>query len=223
MRWIVAPAAAVCILAGLGWSQRESTAAPPGARRAGVPRLVDLGAKTCIPCKLMAPILDGLTRDFAGKLEVKFIDVWQRANAPLARKYGVRTIPTQIFLDASGKELWRHEGYISRYGILDKWRELGYPFADKALAPTLARMTPAKADKRPADRMCFLCDGDVAARSRVLVRTDEGDVRLCGPHHYCVMYSCLTADKVGLDEKVSVTDWATGKAISATSAVYLYG
>lgn len=91
-----------------------------------LPRLVDLGADKCIPCKLMAPILDELKKDYAGRLEVEFIDVWK--NREQAERYGVKMIPTQIFYAADGQELHRHQGFIGREDILAQWRELGYDF-----------------------------------------------------------------------------------------------
>lgn len=94
----------------------------PAAPR-GIPRLVDLGAGKCIPCKAMAPILEQLRDDYSGRLEVTFIDVWQAPDQ--ARAYGVRMIPTQIFYSAEGRELARHEGFMSREDILAQWRALG--------------------------------------------------------------------------------------------------
>lgn len=91
---------------------------------AALPRLVDLGADKCIPCKMMAPILEDLKATYAGKLNVEFIDVWQ--NPEPGQKYGIRVIPTQIFFAADGKELFRHEGFFSREDILAKWKELGF-------------------------------------------------------------------------------------------------
>ncbi|WP_127475034.1 thioredoxin family protein [Sulfurivermis fontis] len=91
-----------------------------------LPQLVDLGATTCIPCRMMAPILDQLREDFAGRFEVHFIDVWLHPDA--GKQYGMRVIPTQIFFDAQGRELFRHEGFYSREQILGKWQELGYDF-----------------------------------------------------------------------------------------------
>ena len=88
-----------------------------------LPRLVDLGRGTCIPCKLMAPILEELTEQYAGELIVEVIDLRERPGA--AGQYGIRVIPTQIFYDASGAERFRHEGYMSKDAILAKWRELG--------------------------------------------------------------------------------------------------
>ncbi len=88
-----------------------------------LPRLVDLGASKCIPCKMMAPMLEELKAEYAGVLQVNFYDVWENPEA--AKQYGIRVIPTQIFLDAAGKELWRHEGFMAKEDILAKWKELG--------------------------------------------------------------------------------------------------
>lgn len=88
-----------------------------------LPRLVDLGAGKCIPCKQMKPILDELKRDHADQFETVFIDVWE--NREEGPKYGIRIIPTQIFFDAAGKERFRHEGFMAKKDILAKWRELG--------------------------------------------------------------------------------------------------
>ncbi len=91
---------------------------------AGLPRLVDLGAGMCIPCKLMAPILEELKKEYEGRLEVVFIDVNEDKEA--TDKYKIDLIPTQIFFDPSGKELFRHTGFFSKEDILAKWKELGF-------------------------------------------------------------------------------------------------
>ena len=88
-----------------------------------LPRLVDLGADKCIPCKMMAPMLEEMKKEYAGTFNVEFIDVWK--NPEEAKKYGIKIIPTQIFFDASGKELFRHEGFFSKEDILNKWEKLG--------------------------------------------------------------------------------------------------
>ena len=85
--------------------------------------MVDLGAGKCIPCKMMAPILEELKMEYAGRLLVEFIDVWQTPDA--GKKFKISLIPTQIFFDAAGKELFRHEGFFAKKDILAKWKELG--------------------------------------------------------------------------------------------------
>jgi len=94
-----------------------------------LPRLVDLGAGKCIPCKMMAPILEELKAEYVGKFRVDFIDVWE--NPEEGKKYGIRMIPTQIFFDAAGKELFRHEGFLSKDDILTKWKDIGVEIETK--------------------------------------------------------------------------------------------
>jgi thioredoxin 1 len=72
---------------------------------------------------MMKPILDELSNEYKGKLQVEFLDVWK--NPTYGRQYGIRVIPTQIFFDANSKELFRHEGFFSKEDILAKWKELG--------------------------------------------------------------------------------------------------
>jgi thioredoxin 1 len=96
------------------------------AQAAGIPRLVDLGADKCIPCKAMAPILVELRAEYAGRLQVDFIDVWKDPSA--GDPYNIYAIPTQIFFDGDGKELTRHEGFISKADILATWKRFGYDF-----------------------------------------------------------------------------------------------
>ncbi len=104
-------------------NKASPAATPTNAVAAKLPRLVDLGADKCIPCKMMAPVLEELKKEYAGKLRVEFIDVWKNKDA--GEPYGIKLIPTQIFFDASGKELWRHEGFMAKKDILAKWKELG--------------------------------------------------------------------------------------------------
>ncbi|MEI8288294.1 MAG: thioredoxin family protein [Verrucomicrobiota bacterium] len=91
--------------------------------KAPLPKLLDLGAGKCIPCKIMAPILEEMKKEYAGTLEVEFIDVWKNPDA--GKQYKIEVIPTQIFYDATGKELFRHIGFYSKADILTKWKELG--------------------------------------------------------------------------------------------------
>ncbi|MBN2316617.1 MAG: hypothetical protein JXM79_22000 [Sedimentisphaerales bacterium] len=185
-----------------------------------LPRLVDLGAGKCIPCKMMAPILEELKEEYAGWLKVEFIDVWENPNA--GKEYGIKLIPTQIFYDASGKELFRHEGFFSKEDILAKCKEFGVDLVSSEL-PVFERLTPAQTDKRLKDTVCYMCDRDINERTIVMVQTDKGPVRLCSAHCYFIMYSCLTEDKSGFEKKVSVTDWNTKQSVPATDAVFLYG
>jgi thioredoxin 1 len=113
-----------CVLGALfaGATMAADSAPAPVAPPAR-PKLVDLGASVCIPCRMMAPILDELAKEYAGQLDVVFIDVWKTQGA--GERYGIRLIPTQIFYSAEEKELFRHEGFYAKKDILAKWAELG--------------------------------------------------------------------------------------------------
>lgn len=93
------------------------------ALASGKPTVADFGARTCIPCKKMAPILEELGRELKGKANVLFTDVWQ--DNKLGRQYRVQMIPTQIFFDAKGKEIKRHIGFMNKADILKELKALG--------------------------------------------------------------------------------------------------
>lgn len=103
------------------WPRTEGTT--PEATAEMLPRLLDLGSTTCLPCKEMAPILEELSVTFADQFVVEFIDA--RANPDIGKSYNIRLIPTQIFFDRQGRELHRHEGFMGREDILVTWRDLG--------------------------------------------------------------------------------------------------
>jgi thioredoxin 1 len=93
------------------------------ALSSGRPSVVDFGARSCIPCKKMAPILEELNRELNGKANVLFNDVWK--DDALARNYRIQMIPTQIFFNAKGKEVKRHMGFIEKAEILKELKTLG--------------------------------------------------------------------------------------------------
>ncbi|HOP48005.1 MAG TPA: thioredoxin family protein [Desulfobacteraceae bacterium] len=85
--------------------------------------MIDLGAAKCVPCKMMAPILEELKKEYAGRADIIFIDVWKDRSQ--AKKYGIRAIPTQIFFDASGREVYRHTGFMDKKRIVETLSRLG--------------------------------------------------------------------------------------------------
>ena len=91
-----------------------------------IAKLMDFGAEKCGSCQKLAPILAQMKQEYAGVMEVVFVDVWQKKNIATAQKYKIETIPTQIFFDATGKELWRHVGFISEQDMLKQFKKLGY-------------------------------------------------------------------------------------------------
>jgi thioredoxin 1 len=89
----------------------------------GKPTVIDLGARTCVQCKKMAPILESLSTEYRGKASVLFIDVHEDQTA--ARKFRVQMIPTQIFFDAKGKEVKRHVGFMEKAAIVTELKAAG--------------------------------------------------------------------------------------------------
>lgn len=104
----------------------KAAAEQPAVTPPPLPQLLELGSTHCIPCRAMEPVLEELRHDYAGKLSVHFTDINVQKEA--ADRYGITIIPTQIFFDAQGEELFRHEGFFPKEEIVGKWRELGFDF-----------------------------------------------------------------------------------------------
>jgi thioredoxin 1 len=93
------------------------------ALASGKPTVIDLGARHCIPCKKMAPILESLAGEYRGRVNVMFIDVNEDQAAAL--KFRIQMIPTQIFFNAQGKEVKRHIGFMEKTEILKELKAAG--------------------------------------------------------------------------------------------------
>lgn len=72
---------------------------------------IELGSVNCIPCKQMQPVMKAIEEKYGEQVKVIFYDVWTKEQKPYAQKYGIKLIPTQVFLDENGKEFHRHEGF----------------------------------------------------------------------------------------------------------------
>jgi thioredoxin 1 len=92
--------------------------------------MIDLGAKKCIPCKMMAPILVKLEKAYKGKADIVFIDVWE--NKQPAQRFKIRAIPTQIFFNAQGEEVYRHVGFLDEKSIVEQMTKMGVAAPDPA-------------------------------------------------------------------------------------------
>jgi len=97
--------------------------APQDVPIPGMITMVDIGAHSCIPCKMMTPVIEELSKEYEGRAAIVFIDVWEHKAE--AKKYGIKSIPTQIFYDAEGKEQFRHVGFFDKESIVAKLTELG--------------------------------------------------------------------------------------------------
>ena len=101
----------------------DAAAAVPEVPVKGMITMLDIGADSCIPCKMMAPIMKELEEEYKGKAAIIFIDVSK--NREQGTKFGIRAIPTQIFYDKDGKEVQRHEGFMDKKSIVAVLQKLG--------------------------------------------------------------------------------------------------
>ncbi|TAL32226.1 MAG: thioredoxin [Spirochaetes bacterium] len=94
------------------------TAENVAAKTAARVTFVEIGSIDCIPCRMMQPVIRGIERDYADQVKIVFHDVWTPGGKADAQGYGIRVIPTQVFLDGEGKEYFRHEGFFPREEIM---------------------------------------------------------------------------------------------------------
>ncbi len=87
--------------------------------------LIDLGAEECPPCKVMAPIIEELQSEYAGRADIIFIDVWK--DPAQAKQFNVKAVPTQIFFDVDGREVFRHVGFLDKRTIVGALEQMGVP------------------------------------------------------------------------------------------------
>jgi len=85
--------------------------------------MIDLGAKKCVPCKMMAPIMEKMERVYKGKAAIVFIDVWE--NPKQAKRFKIRGIPTQIFFNEKREEVDRHLGFMGEAAIITQLKKMG--------------------------------------------------------------------------------------------------
>ena len=86
---------------------------------------IELGSVNCIPCKMMQPIMDEIREEYPQQVEVIFYDVWTPEERQYAAEYGIRVIPTQVFLDSQGNEYFRHEGFLPKEQLLEILKQKG--------------------------------------------------------------------------------------------------
>ncbi|HPX61806.1 MAG TPA: thioredoxin family protein [Deltaproteobacteria bacterium] len=122
--------AVLLTLSCMGYQSVAAAELPPSneavikkAIASGRPSVVDFGARSCIPCKRMAPILEELSRELKGKANVVFVDVWK--DGSFAHKYRIQMIPTQLFFDANGREVKRHMGFMDKAALVKELKSAG--------------------------------------------------------------------------------------------------
>lgn len=97
---------------------------PPPSKPKVLPRMWDFGSTNCQPCITMKAILDPMMVDYKGKVDIRIVNVYEEQEA--ARQARIQIIPTQIFYDPEGKELYRHVGVYPRDSIVAKFKEYGW-------------------------------------------------------------------------------------------------
>lgn len=88
-----------------------------------IPYLLDLGSVNCTPCKKMFPILAQIEKEYSNKIYVEFIDINEKREE--SKKYKIKVIPTQILFDKTGKEVFRHEGFIEKINLVEQFKKVG--------------------------------------------------------------------------------------------------
>ena len=127
----IALAAAIVLLMGVACSKeaenepakKDNSSVETG--EAPLVTFVEIGSVRCIPCKKMQPIMREIEQEYAGKVKVVFYDVWTPEGKPYGEKFGIRVIPTQVFLDKDGKEYFRHEGYFPKEELVKVLQQKG--------------------------------------------------------------------------------------------------
>ena len=86
---------------------------------------IELGSVRCIPCIAMQEVMKEIEQEYGEQVRIVFYDVWTPQGEPFARQYGIRVIPTQVFLDNTGQEFFRHEGYFPKEELVEVMRRQG--------------------------------------------------------------------------------------------------
>jgi thioredoxin 1 len=73
---------------------------------------IELGSVRCIPCQQMQAVMKSIATKYGKDVKIEFHDVWTEAGKPYGVKYAIEAIPTQVFMDESGKEFYRHVGFF---------------------------------------------------------------------------------------------------------------
>ena len=107
----------------LSWGMTVQSASLKEVPIKGQVNLVDLGSDYCLPCKLMIPVLTKVEKNYQGKAAIVYIDIDKFPDQ--VKKFGIRVIPTQIFFDPKGKEVYRHEGFLSEKEIIAQLKKMG--------------------------------------------------------------------------------------------------
>jgi len=116
-----------CVLVVAALSQTKNAASPgkPDEAKKPLVTFIELGSVKCIPCRQMQPVMASIEKKYGDQITIVFHDVWKPDQRQYAEKYGIRVIPTQVFLDKDGREFHRHEGFYPEAEIDKLLQKLG--------------------------------------------------------------------------------------------------
>jgi thioredoxin 1 len=98
-------------------------AASPEVPVKGMVTMVDFGAPFCAPCKAMAPFLEKLEKEYKERAAIIVLDVGK--SPELCDKFGITELPTQVFYNKQGKEVFRHKGFMKEEAIVKQLKKMG--------------------------------------------------------------------------------------------------
>ena len=93
------------------------------ARMSGKPTMAEFGASGCVPCDMMQPILENLRKKFPDRLNVLFVHVQE--DPIMGARFGIQSIPVQVFFDKDGREVFRHTGFYAETEVLKQLTKMG--------------------------------------------------------------------------------------------------
>jgi thioredoxin 1 len=94
------------------------------AAAAAKPALWDFGMGMCAPCIQMEKVLAAIKGKYGDQIDVRL--VMAEKEKPLFQQYKIMVVPTQVFLDANGKEVDRHMGFMPEEALVEKLKQLNF-------------------------------------------------------------------------------------------------
>ena len=104
----------LCTVLAIGASAQSKNTAKDtsGTTTTQLITFIELGSVKCVPCRMMQPVMKNIEGKYGSQIKIVFYDIWKEDQKKYAQEYDIQVIPTQVFLDKNGKEVFRHEGYF---------------------------------------------------------------------------------------------------------------
>jgi len=95
---------------------------PPSPQ--GLPTILAFDRKLCPFCHQVEVTLEEIQKQYPGQLVVRLLFIDERE--PMFKRFHIAIVPTQVFLDPAGKEVFRHEGVYPKEELIQKLKELKF-------------------------------------------------------------------------------------------------